>query len=235
MASTLGITQVAAAQNQKEVTINEADQALEDLSSLTIDLTITTHTTLSASQYRSGIRFRLGGTPAADFDLRLRANERLFIVTNNTGKTATVGVDPAADGFDGDTVAVFDGQTVLIACDGVDCIIVSIGGPGNNADEWGIVMLTGTAETLQASYMGKVVVLTNASPITLTVEDFATVPIGVNKWVRIVQGGAGTVTVIGSGATINSMDSVFDLAGAWAGAVLYQMEEDSWLLEGNLA
>lgn len=127
MTSTLGITQVTSAQNQKEVTINEADQALENLGNITTDLTITGHTTLTAAQYRSGIRFRLGGAPAAVFDLRLQANDRFFIVTNNSGRTATVGVDPAGDGFDGATVSVPTGATKQIICDGVDCVELSQG------------------------------------------------------------------------------------------------------------
>lgn len=129
MASTLGITQVAAAQNQKEVTINEADQALEDLTNLTTDIVITGSVTLTAAQYRSGVRFRLGGTPAGAFDLRLPANERMFFVTNNSGQTATVGVDPGADGFDGTTVAVSTGKTKLVLCDGTNCVEYVQGSP----------------------------------------------------------------------------------------------------------
>lgn len=233
--STLGITQVASNQNSKEVTINDADQQLENLTNLTVAVPIAGTTLFDLATYRSGIRFDLTDNGvAAAFNLQLPAAERLFIVRNSSTQTATIGVDPAADGFDGTTVTLLDGQTAIIICDGTNCEIVQLGGSGAQVDSWEAVFLTGTAETLQPEHAGKVVILTNASAITLTVEDNATVDIPVGKWVRIVQGGAGAVTVTGSGAAINSQGALTDLNGTWAGATLWHYSLDNWHLEGNL-
>lgn len=61
---------------------------------------------------------------------------------------------------------------------------------------------TGTAYTLQASDAGKLVTLTNAAAITLTVPGnvFTT-----GQRVDCLQGGAGAVTVVGSGVTLHPM------------------------------
>lgn len=70
---------------------------------------------------------------------------------------------------------------------------------------------TDTTYTLQASDHGKVVKLTNANPITLTVP---TLFDGFNC--LIVQGGAGKITVSGSGTTIRNRSSHTKSAGQYA-------------------
>jgi len=234
--STLGIAQVAANQNQKEVTINEADQALEDLSNLTIDLTVTASFTMTDEQYRSGIRFRLGGTPAGAFNVRLPASERLFIVFNDSGQTATIGVDPAANGFDGTTVALADGEQRILICDGTDVedVLSYVAGASDPAN-WNPNTQIGVSYTLQNTDRGRIVTFSNGSPITVTVEDEATEAFSPGDWVRIAQLSTGTVSVSGSGATINSFGATLSLAGQYAAAVLVYLGSDVWLLEGNLA
>jgi hypothetical protein len=74
---------------------------------------------------------------------------------------------------------------------------------------------TGTTYTLQASDAGKLVRLTNASPITLTLPN----SLGANFCCSILQGGAGQVTLsAASGATLRNRQSHTKLAGTWAWA-----------------
>lgn len=76
---------------------------------------------------------------------------------------------------------------------------------------------TGTTYTLQASDAGKIVELTNASAIALTVPN--SLPVGF--CCTLVQGGAGQVTVsAGSGATQRHRQSHTKLAGQWALAAI---------------
>ncbi len=123
--STLGIPQVAASQNNKEVTINEADQSLENLVSLTRSIPVTASFALSSTDFRSAIRLNLTGTPVASFNVRLPAASRMFIVRNSSGQSATIGVDPSGGGFLGTTVTIPDGGQSLIISDGIDVNLVS--------------------------------------------------------------------------------------------------------------
>lgn len=77
---------------------------------------------------------------------------------------------------------------------------------------------TGTSYTLQASDSGKVVELTNASAITLTMPN--SLPVG---WCcTVVQGGAGVATFsAASGATRRNRQSHTRTAGQWAMCSIY--------------
>lgn len=89
---------------------------------------------------------------------------------------------------------------------------------------------TGTTYTLLASDNGKIVKLTNASAITLTVP--AGLPIGFSC--QIVQGGAGDITIAASGTTVNSCGSLLTIAGQYASASLFSDAADTFILAGNL-
>lgn len=87
----LGIVTVVASQNQKEFTINNALEALDQaMNGGATALTITGNTTVTAAQLRAGFVIRLNGTPGAGFDLNIPAQRRFFAVHNKSGQTATV-------------------------------------------------------------------------------------------------------------------------------------------------
>jgi hypothetical protein len=87
----IGAPYVAANQNQKEVTINSASDALDAAMNASIIVDCTAgDVTLTGSQYTRNVGFLLQGTPAADFNLKVPNTKRAFIVTNDTGKIATV-------------------------------------------------------------------------------------------------------------------------------------------------
>lgn len=95
---------------------------------------------------------------------------------------------------------------------------------------------TGTTYELALVDAGKIVTLSNAGAITLTVPAESSVNFDVGTVIAIVQSGAGTVTVSPAvGVTVSSKDSLLSLSGQYATASLVKLGSDSWLLSGGLA
>ena len=93
---------------------------------------------------------------------------------------------------------------------------------------------TGTSYTLVLTDAGKMVTLSNASAITLTIPTNASVAFPVDTRIDILQYGAGQVTVGGSGVTIRSLGSRLKLAGQYAGATLWKRDTNEWVLIGEI-
>ena len=94
---------------------------------------------------------------------------------------------------------------------------------------------TGTTYTLVLSDAGKMVTLSNASAITLTIPTNAVTAFPINTRIDILQYGAGQVTVGGAGVTINSSGSKLKLTGQYSGASLWKKATDTWVLIGDIA
>lgn len=94
---------------------------------------------------------------------------------------------------------------------------------------------TGTTYTLVLTDAGKMVTLTNASAITLTIPTNASVAFPVNTRIDLLQYGAGQVTVAGAGVTINSSSSKVKLTGQYSGASLWKKATDTWVLIGDIS
>jgi hypothetical protein len=105
-------------------------------------------------------------------------------------------------------------------------------GVGNQAIE---NAQTGTTYTLALSDAGKMVTLTNASPITLTIPTNGTTAFPVNTRIDLLQYGAGQVTIAGAGVTINSSGSKLKLTGQYSGASLWKKATDTWVVIGDLS
>ena len=88
----LAITHVAAAQNQKEVTINDAIDALDlaMTASLEIDCTAGGTLPVTPAGMRRNVSLVLTGAPAEDFTLQLPATQKLVLLQNTTGQAAAV-------------------------------------------------------------------------------------------------------------------------------------------------
>lgn len=93
---------------------------------------------------------------------------------------------------------------------------------------------TGTTYTLALSDAGKMVTLTNASAITLTIPTNASVAFPVNTRIDLLQYGAGQVTISGAGVTIYSSGSKTKLTGQYSGASLWKKATDTWVLIGDI-
>jgi hypothetical protein len=93
---------------------------------------------------------------------------------------------------------------------------------------------TGTTYTLVLTDVAKVVSLTNASAITLTIPTNASVAFPLGTQILLYQGGAGQVTVGGAGVTIRSQGTKLKLFGQYAVGGLLKVGTDEWVLFGNL-
>jgi len=97
---------------------------------------------------------------------------------------------------------------------------------------------SGTTYTLVAGDAQKLVTLSNASAITLTVASNATQALPVGTQVTISQFGVGQVTVVGASSpnpvTINGTPGL-KLRTQWSSATLIQTSTDNWLIVGDLS
>jgi hypothetical protein len=97
---------------------------------------------------------------------------------------------------------------------------------------------SGTTYTLVAGDAQKLVTLSNASPITLTIASNATQALPVGTQVTISQFGAGQVTVVGASSpspvTVNATPGL-KLRTQYSSATLVQVSTDNWLLVGDLS
>lgn len=97
---------------------------------------------------------------------------------------------------------------------------------------------SGTTYTLLAGDAQKLVTLSNASAITLTVASNATQALPVGTQVTISQFGAGQVTVVGAVSpnpvTINGTPGL-KLRTQYSSATLIQVSTDNWLIVGDLS
>jgi len=95
---------------------------------------------------------------------------------------------------------------------------------------------TGTTYTLVLTDVAKVVSLTNAAAITLTVPENSSVAFPVGTQILLYQGGAGQVTISPAGAvTIRSQGTKLKLFGQYAIAGLLKVATDEWVAFGNLS
>ena len=94
---------------------------------------------------------------------------------------------------------------------------------------------TGTAYTIALTDSGKLVELSNAAAITLTVPTNATTAFPTGTQIDLLQTGAGQVTVGGASVTLQSEGSKLKLKGQYAAATLIKRAEDTWVLIGNLS
>jgi hypothetical protein len=94
---------------------------------------------------------------------------------------------------------------------------------------------TGTSYTLVLSDVGKLVTLSNAGAITVTMPQDSDVAIPVGAQVHFTQLGAGQVTFsAGTGATINSTPTAKTRA-QYSTVTAIKRAANTWLLAGDLA
>jgi hypothetical protein len=87
---------------------------------------------------------------------------------------------------------------------------------------------TGTTYSFVAADFTKLVTLSNASPVAVTLPDEATVPWSAGTQLRLLNQGAGTVTVAGAvGVTINGTPLTL---AQYKGAVLTKTGTDTWTI-----
>ena len=128
------------------------------------------------------------------------------------------------------SAAYTDGQ-VLTAAN-----VNSIAGGVNDIAALQLNAQTGTSYTLVLGDAAKLVTLTNASAITLTIPANSTAAIAVGTQILLYQGGAGQVTIAGAGGvTVRSNGSKLKLTGQYAVAGVMKIATDEWVAFGNLS
>jgi hypothetical protein len=94
---------------------------------------------------------------------------------------------------------------------------------------------SGTTYTLALTDVAKVVSLTNAAAITLTVPENSSVAFPVGTQILLYQGGAGQVTISPAGAVnVRSQGTKLKLYAQYAVAGLLKVATDEWVAFGNL-
>lgn len=100
----------------------------------------------------------------------------------------------------------------------------------------GIRTPTGTADQFVLADAGKIVEFDNASAISATVPDNATVAFPVGTVIHCAQVGAGQVTFVAGGSTVLRSDtSKLKTNGQWTTCFLYKRGTNEWVLSGNIA
>lgn len=92
---------------------------------------------------------------------------------------------------------------------------------------------TGTTYTLVLTDVAKVISLTNAASITLTIPTNATVAFPTGTQILLYQGGAGQVTVSGAGVTIRAQGNKTKMNAQYSVAALLKVGTDEWVFFGN--
>jgi uncharacterized protein (DUF2147 family) len=92
---------------------------------------------------------------------------------------------------------------------------------------------TGTTYTLVLTDAGKLVEMSNAAAITLTIPTNSSVAFPTGTQIDLLQTGAGQVTVGGAGVTLQSEGSKLKLKGQYAAATLIKRATNTWVLIGN--
>lgn len=126
----LAVTHVAAAQNQKEVTINDAIDALDNAMNQALSLAMAdANLTLTGTQANRNGLIILTGTLTASRTLTLPANHRRLAIRNATNGGQDVRAKYAGSGAE---VIIVPGATVLVQGNGSD--LYGVGGGGLPAD-----------------------------------------------------------------------------------------------------
>lgn len=124
----LQIPDIAANQNQKEVTANAAHNLLDRAMNGNVAKVITVSTSFTTTEARENILVELTGTPGAPFNVDMPdTNKRTLAVLNSTDDVATIR-NSAAGGAGQPVVQI--GEVVLFHYDGTDFVDLKAGAAG---------------------------------------------------------------------------------------------------------
>lgn len=93
----------------------------------------------------------------------------------------------------------------------------------------------GTTYTIVLADADKMITLSNASPITLTVPQNATTAFPIGTTIDLVQIGAGKVTVAIAGSAVVNATPSLGFRAQYSAATLVKYLTDTWILAGDLA
>ena len=162
-------------------------------------------------------------------DLVAAAPQGDLVASNNLSDVVSAGTARTNLGLgDAATKTVGTADTNVLA---VSSGTVDLGGNKLEDFDASINDQTGTTYTLVAGDNGKVVVLNNASAVTVTVPS----GLGVGFNCSFVQKGAGQVSFSASGTTINNRQSHTKINGQYGVASIVAYVADTFVLAGDTA
>lgn len=220
MSNNFLVSHVAANQNQKEVTINQAiDEivaAISNLISIAVTGTVTLTTTEGGQAY-GNLVYQFTGTLGSAQNVIVPATPKLYIVQNLTGGGFKLTIKtPSGTGVD----FTNDGNYHLVLCDGTN--VVSLGGAGSAI---GGVSAKTADYTIVSGDNGTLVVLTSGSH-TFTPPAPAT-----TVFVFIENTSSGTLTLSHNSKNINGAAADVSLAQG-AGGILFSDGTNYFFLQG---
>ena len=126
----LAVTHIAASQNQKEVTINDAVDALDKAGNDVVDIDCSAgNTNVAAADYRRHFLLRLTGSPAAAFTLTLPDGKRVTAIHNTTSRSATLRTTTL-----GTTLALPAGKLLIVGSRGSELLALAASAIGGLYD-----------------------------------------------------------------------------------------------------
>lgn len=191
-----------------------------------LDSDLTSIAALSTTSYGRAL-LALANAAAADWVTKALydANTILYATTDDTPVALAVGAS---------TVVGRKASGSIVALTGAETAAIQAGETFKQAQEFNAQ--TGTTYTLVAGDAGKVVSLSNASAITLTLPQDSDATIAVGTWVDLYQLGAGQVTVAaGTGATLRTSGLTAKARAQYSRFGVQKVSANTWSLFGDLA
>jgi len=94
---------------------------------------------------------------------------------------------------------------------------------------------TGTAYTVALTDVGRLVTVTNAAAISVTIPANSTTAFAVGDQINIANLGTTNATIVAAvGVTLNSNGAKLILNGQYAVATVLKRDTDTWIVVGNL-
>lgn len=224
------ITEIAANQNQKEVTANTAFVELEAAMTDVVAITMTdADYTLSATeggQALGNLCFNFTGTLTAIRNIIVPTNKKLYAVANGTAYALTVKT-PSGTGI---SIPAGQGYTILY-CDGTNVVGITITGLSTGT---AVNNQTGTGYTAALVDNGAIITMTNASANAVTVPPNSGVAFPIGSTLTVIQNGAGTTSFLaGAGVTLNN-PSTLSARVQYSTISAIKIDTNTWIIAGDL-
>ena len=193
--------------------------------------------TISSFQPTLTLEDTVGG---AQDDAQIRADASILRFRNGTSDTTRMTVSLATGDISffentGSDVKFFWDSSAERLGLGTSSPTATLDVVGNVVSQVSINAQTGTTYTTVLADQSKLVTLTNASAVTVTIPANSSVAYPVGTKIDFAQLGAGQVTFAGAGGvTVNSTPTL-KLRDQYSGASCIKTATDTWLLVGDLA
>ena len=236
MSNNLGRTEVAAAQNQKEVTINDSDGRIDAALTETLAVDVTSaNAVVTTAQYQQLIQLNVTGATVAGRTVTLPAIKHFTVVTSASANTESFDVVVGTS-----TVTVPTGESRITYTDGTANGLIEVSGGAGGGGISGVRIEDEGVSTVAAAtginFAGAGVTVTDAGSNEATV----TIPGGAGGTIDVEDEGvavvtSGTLNFTGTGVTATDVAGVATIdVPAVANTVAVQEEGGAVVTSGTL-